>query len=57
MANKEVYDLYKDPTLAAEIKKDRLCWTGHLERMPNTRQQKSYMLRAPEGSDLKEDPD
>ena len=57
MTNKEVYDLYKDPTLVAEIKKGRLCWTGHLERMPNTRQRKSYMLRTPEESDLKEDPD
>ena len=47
MTNKEVYDLYKDPTLVAEIKKGRLCWTGHLERMPNTRQRKSYMLRTP----------
>ena len=57
MTNKEVYDLYKDPTLVAEIKKGRLCWTGHLERMPNTRQRKSYMLRTPGESDLKEDPD
>ena len=57
MTNKEVYDLYKDPILVAEIKKDRLCWMGHLEIMPNTRQRKSYMLRTPVESDLKEDPD
>ena len=57
MTNKEVYDLYKNPTLVAEIKKGRLCWIGHLERMRNTRQRKSYMLKTPEESYLKEDPD
>ena len=28
MTNKEVYDLYKDPTIVADIKKGRLCLTG-----------------------------
>ena len=49
MTNKEVYDLYKDPTLVAEIKKGRLCWTGHLERMPNTRAAKVVYAQNPGG--------
>ena len=49
MTNKEVYDLYKDPTIVAEIKKGRLCWTGHLERMPNTRAAKVVYAQNPGG--------
>ena len=49
VTNKEVYDLYKDPTLVAEIKKGRLCWTGHLERMPKTRAAKVVYAQNPGG--------
>ena len=33
----------------AEIKKGRLCWTGHLERMPNTRAAKVVYAPNPGG--------
>ena len=49
MTNKEVYDLYKSPTIVAEIKKDRLCCAGHLERMPNTRAAKVVYAQNPRG--------
>ena len=50
MTNKEVYDLYKDPTIVAEIQIGRLCWTGHLERMPNTRGAKVIYAQNPGGN-------
>ena len=53
MTNKEVYDLYKDPTLVAEIKKGRLCWMSHLERMPNTRASKVVYAWNPGGKEGK----
>jgi hypothetical protein len=51
LTNKEVYDLYKykDQTIVAEIKKSRLCWTGYLERMPNTRAAKVVYAKNPGG--------
>ena len=47
--NKEVYDLYKDPTIVAEIKKSRLRWSGHLERMANNRAAKVVYAQNPRG--------
>ena len=47
--NKEVYELYEDPTIVAEIKKGRLRWTGHLERMPNSRGVKVIYTQNPKG--------
>ena len=47
--NKEVYDLYKDPTIVAEIKKSRLRWSGHLERMANNRAAKVVYAHDPRG--------
>ena len=56
VTNKEVYNLYKDPTIVTEIKKGRLCWTGHLERKPNTRAAKVVYAQNPGGSRPKRRP-
>ena len=50
--NQEVYDLYEEPSLVAEIKSWRLRWLGHLERMPENRGVKKAYQQKPEGRRL-----
>lgn len=38
LTNQEIYQLYEDPSIVSEIKRNRLCWTGHLERMLENRE-------------------
>jgi hypothetical protein len=46
--NQEQTELYKDPDIEADIKKDRLEWTGHVVRMDQERTKK--YLRVPGGN-------
>jgi hypothetical protein len=47
--NKELYDMYKLPNLFIEIKRARLRWLGHVERMPASRLTKKIYSGKPEG--------
>ena len=51
--NHELYNLYQDTTIVAEIKKGRLRWAGHLERMSNDRGVKRVHHQNPRGKRLK----
>ena len=51
--NQELYDDYQDPTLVAEIKKGRLRWLGHLERMSTLRGAKVVYDKNPKGKRCK----
>jgi hypothetical protein len=48
--NKELYNMYKLPNLVTEIKRARLRWLGHVERMPASRLTKKIYSGKPEGS-------
>lgn len=47
--NKEVYELYDEPTIVAEYKRSRLRWAGHLQRMADGRAAKKVWTQKPEG--------
>ena len=51
--NEELYTLYKDPTVVAEIKKGRLRWAGHLERMTEGRAARTAHHQRPKGKRLR----
>ena len=47
--NLELKTLYKEPDIVTEIKRARLRWIGHLERMSNERSTKKIYSNKPEG--------
>ena len=47
--NLELKTLYKEPDIVTEIKRARLRWIGHLERMSNERSTKKIYSKKPEG--------
>ncbi|KMQ83390.1 endonuclease-reverse transcriptase [Lasius niger] len=47
--NHELYQLYKEPPLSTHIKLMRLRWTGHVQRMPETRIVKKVLTKQPGG--------
>jgi hypothetical protein len=47
--NKETEDLYKEPDIVTEIKRNRLRWIGHVERMEDSRSVKKIFKGKPEG--------
>ena len=47
--NNELYKLYKEPNIAAEIRTGRLRWAGHLIRMEDSRPAKRVLLNNPGG--------
>jgi hypothetical protein len=47
--NMELYQLYKDLDLVTEIKKRRLHWIGHVERMEESRIPMKLIHSNPEG--------
>ena len=47
--NSELYQLYDEATLVAEVKMARLRWLGHLERMSNERGVHKVFRQKPEG--------
>lgn len=49
-SNLEIRALYNRPDLVAEVKKRRLRWLGHLERMDPQRTAKKIYSRVPEGT-------
>ena len=49
-SNPEVADLYGEPSLVTEIKRNRLRWLGHLERLPEQRAVKRVYMLKPEGN-------
>lgn len=50
--NQEIYQLYEDPSLVTEIKRGRLRWLGHVERMPESRAVRKTFRQRPEGRRL-----
>jgi hypothetical protein len=48
-SNKEMMALYQELDIVAEIKKARLRWLGHVERMPEDRVIKKLYMSKPEG--------
>jgi hypothetical protein len=42
-------DLYIEPDIISEIRKGRLRWLGHVERMPEERTVKKEFKNIPEG--------
>ena len=51
--NEEIYALYEDPTIVAEIKKGRLRWAGHVERMAKDRATRIVYHQRPRGKRLR----
>lgn len=47
--NSELYVLYGEPTIVAEIKSSRIRWLGHLERMSEDRVARKVWRHRPEG--------
>jgi AAA+ ATPase superfamily predicted ATPase len=47
--NEETADLYKEPDIVTEIKRNRLRWIGHVERMEDSRSVKKIFKGKPEG--------
>lgn len=47
--NSELYNLYGEPTLVAEVKKARVRWLGHVERMPEGRAPREVLHGRPAG--------
>jgi len=37
LTNKEMYAVFKKPTVAVTIRLNRLCWFGHIQRMEESR--------------------
>ena len=50
--NKELYGLYKEPSLVSEIKSARIRWLGHIERMDKQRGVQKAYSQKPEGRRL-----
>jgi hypothetical protein len=50
--NQELLDLYTEPDIASEIRKGRLQWLGHMERMPEKRTVKKLFKNIPQGKSL-----
>jgi hypothetical protein len=46
--NKEIADLYKEPEIVTEIKRNRLRWIGHVERIEDSRSVKKIFKGKPE---------
>ena len=51
--NEEVYSLYGEPSLVTEIKRARIRWLGHVERMPSERAARKSANEKPEGRRLR----
>jgi len=47
--NHDVIDLLREPDVVSEIRKARLRWLGHVERMPEERTVKNVFKSIPEG--------
>jgi hypothetical protein len=47
--NQELIDLYRETDIMSEIRKGRLRWLGHVERMPEERTVKKVFKNIPEG--------
>lgn len=47
--NVELYNLYQEPRISVEVRKGRLRWVGHLERMEKNRAARQVFYRHPEG--------
>lgn len=47
--NNEIYALYQEATIVAEIKKARIRWLGHVERMPDNRAARAALYKVPQG--------
>ncbi|XP_039293384.1 uncharacterized protein LOC120353532 [Nilaparvata lugens] len=41
--NDELYNLYGQPSIVTEIRRARIRWLGHVERMPETRTARLYV--------------
>jgi sorting nexin-29 len=50
--NRELEELYENPSLVTEIKTSRLRWLGHIERMPENRSARKVYRQRPEGRRL-----
>lgn len=50
--NDEVYRLYEDPPITTEIKRARIRWLGHVERMPESRGVRQLFRGRPSGRRL-----
>ena len=48
--NSELYFIYTEPDIIKTIKISKLCWTGHIMRMPEENPVKKLTLLRPEGS-------
>ena len=48
--NSELYSVHTDPDIMKTIKISKLCWTGHIMRMPEDNPVKKLTLLRPEGS-------
>ena len=48
-AGPDLMDLYIEPDIISEIRKGRLRWLGHVERMPEERTVKKEFKNIPEG--------
>jgi hypothetical protein len=46
--NQEVFGLYREPDIISEVRKGRLRWLGHVERMPEERTVKKMFKNIPE---------
>jgi hypothetical protein len=47
--NHDLTDLQREPDIVSEIRKARLRWLGHVERMPEERTVKKMVKSTPEG--------
>jgi hypothetical protein len=43
--NIEIQELFKQPDIVVTIKKRRIRWAGHVQRMPETRSVKKVFFR------------
>ena len=50
--NRELYQLYEDADISTEIKRARIRWLGHVERMPETRAVRQAFRDHPQGRRL-----
>ncbi|XP_039289321.1 uncharacterized protein LOC120352505 [Nilaparvata lugens] len=47
--NDELYNLYGQPSIVTEIRRARIRWLGHVERMPETRTARMSLYQQPGG--------
>jgi hypothetical protein len=47
--NIDIQELFKQPDIVVTIKKGRITWAGHVQRMPETRIVKKVFLGKPDG--------